>query len=71
MELLGRWVRESRTRAGMTQAQLARLAGMHQTTLSRLERGKLEGLRLHRLAAVIAVLDAALADRLPGLIAGQ
>jgi Helix-turn-helix. len=71
MELLGRWVRESRTRAGMTQAQLARLAGMHQTTLSRLERGKLEGLRLHRLAAVIAVLDAALADRLPSLIAGQ
>jgi transcriptional regulator with XRE-family HTH domain len=44
MELLGRWIRESRVQAGMTQAQLARLAGVHQTTLSRLERGALEGL---------------------------
>jgi transcriptional regulator with XRE-family HTH domain len=48
MELLGRWIRESRVAAGLTQGQLARLAGMHQTTLSRLERGRLERLRLHR-----------------------
>jgi len=64
VELLGRWIRESRLQAGMTQGQLARLAGMHQSTLSRLERGTLEGLRLHRLAAIIAVLHSRLADDL-------
>jgi len=69
MELLGRWIRESRVRAGMTQAQLARLAGMHQSTLSRLERGRLDGLRLHRLAALIAVLDARLGDDLDPIVA--
>jgi transcriptional regulator with XRE-family HTH domain len=69
MELLGRWIRESRRQAGMTQAQLARLAGIHQTTLSRLERGRLEGLRLHRLAAIIAVLDLRLGDNLRPIVA--
>jgi transcriptional regulator with XRE-family HTH domain len=69
MELLGRWIRDSRVRAGMTQGQLARLAGMHQTTLSRLERGRLEGLRLHRLAALIAVLDSALGHDLRPIVA--
>jgi transcriptional regulator with XRE-family HTH domain len=64
MDILGRWIRESRVRAGMSQAQLARRAGMHQSTLSRLERGQLEGLRLHRLAALIAVLDDALGGTL-------
>jgi transcriptional regulator with XRE-family HTH domain len=69
MELLGRWIRECRVRAGMTQAQLARLAGMHQSTLSRLERGTLEGLRLHRLAAIIAVLHSRLGDELRPIVA--
>jgi transcriptional regulator with XRE-family HTH domain len=55
----------------MTQAQLARLAGMHQTTLSRLERGRLEGLRLHRLAALIAVLDSRLGNDLEPIIAAR
>jgi transcriptional regulator with XRE-family HTH domain len=71
MELLGRWIRESRVAAGMTQAQLARLAGMHQTTLSRLERGRLEGLRLHRLAALIAVLDSRLGNDLEPIVAAR
>jgi transcriptional regulator with XRE-family HTH domain len=69
MELLGRWIRESRVYAGMTQGQLARLAGMHQSTLSRLERGSLEGLRLHRLAAIIAVLHSRLGDDLRSIVA--
>ena len=69
MELLGRWIRESRVHAGMTQGQLARLAGMHQSTLSRLERGTLEGLRLHRLAAIIAVLHSRLGDDLRPIVA--
>jgi DNA-binding XRE family transcriptional regulator len=69
MELLGGWIREARVRAGMTQAQLARLAGVHQSTLSRLERGRLDGLRLHRLAAIIAVLDSRLGDDLDPIVA--
>jgi len=69
MDLLGRWIRESRVQAGMTQGQLARLAGMHQSTLSRLERGTLEGLRLHRLAAIIAVLHSRLGADLRPIIA--
>jgi DNA-binding XRE family transcriptional regulator len=59
MELLGRWIRSSRVQLGLTQAQLARLAGVSQTTVSRLERGKLEGLALYRLVAIIAALDVA------------
>jgi DNA-binding Xre family transcriptional regulator len=69
MELLGGWIRESRVQAGMTQGQLARLAGMHQSTLSRLERGTLEGLRLHRLAAIISVLHSRLGDDLRPIVA--
>jgi transcriptional regulator with XRE-family HTH domain len=69
MELIGRWIRQSRVQAGMTQGQLARLAGVHQTTLSRLERGRLEGLRLHRLAAIIAVLHSGLGDDLRPIVA--
>jgi DNA-binding Xre family transcriptional regulator len=60
MILIGRWVRDGRLRAGMSQAQLGRLAGMAASTISRLERGRLEGLRLHRLAAIVAVLSGAL-----------
>jgi transcriptional regulator with XRE-family HTH domain len=69
MQLLGRWIRESRVQAAMSQGQLARLAGMHQSTLSRLERGSLEGLRLHRLAAIIAVLHSRLGDDLRSIAA--
>ena len=68
MVVLGRWVRDARVMAGMTQAQLARLAGMHQTTLSRLECGKLEGLRLHRLAALIGVLESIGGSPIPPMI---
>ena len=56
---LGGWIRELRGRAQLTQHQLARRAGVSQTTVSRLERGVLEGLALYRLVAIIAVLDAA------------
>ena len=60
MVLIGRWIRHGRLRAGMSQATLGRMSGLHPSTISRLERGVLEGLRLHRLAAVVLVLDRAL-----------
>jgi ribosome-binding protein aMBF1 (putative translation factor) len=62
MELIGRWIHDARNRAGFTQAQLARMSGLHQSTISRLERGKLQGLSLHRLAVLVTVLEHVLAD---------
>ncbi len=60
MYMLGRWILDARVRAGMGQAQLARLAHCHQSTISRLENGRLEGLSLYKLAMIVAVLDRAL-----------
>ena len=60
MILIGEWVRQGRNRARFSQAQLARMAGIHQSTLSRLENGKLEGLALYKLAAIIGALQGAL-----------
>jgi transcriptional regulator with XRE-family HTH domain len=57
LEIIGRAVWEARRRAGISQRQLAYLAGVHQSTISRLERGRLNGMRLQRLAAIVAVLD--------------
>jgi DNA-binding XRE family transcriptional regulator len=68
MVRLGLWIRQARVGAGMTQWQLARLAGVSQSTISRLERGRLEGLALFRLVAIIAVLDNALRGQLPSPI---
>lgn len=68
MVLIGRWIHVARLQAGMSQGQLGRLSGLHQTTISRLERGRLEGLRLHRLAALLAVLDEALGRRMPSFL---
>ena len=67
MDLLGRWLRDCRVSAGMTQGQLARLAGIHQSTLSRLERGALEGLSLWRLCSIIAVLYDRLGAEMPAI----
>jgi DNA-binding XRE family transcriptional regulator len=68
MATIGGWVRTSRVRLGMTQAQLGRRAGVSQTTVSRLERGVLEGLALYRLAAIIGALETAARGELRGLI---
>jgi len=59
LEWIGRWIFEARRRAGLTQKQLESMSGVDQTTISRLERGCLAGLRLYRLAAIISVLIAA------------
>ena len=57
LEIIGRNVRRARLAASLTQAQLGALSGIDQTTISRLETGKLDGLRLRRLARIAAVLN--------------
>jgi transcriptional regulator with XRE-family HTH domain len=57
LAIIGRAIHEERRRTGMTQRQLARLVGSHQSTISRLECGRLTGLRLTRLAAIVSALD--------------
>lgn len=60
LRLLGLWIRDARVRAGLSQTELGRMADLHQSTISRLERGVLEGLRLHKLAMLVGVLNQAL-----------
>jgi transcriptional regulator with XRE-family HTH domain len=43
---------EWRRRAGLTQREMEALTGLDQTTICKLERGKLPGLRLHHLARI-------------------
>lgn len=42
LEAFGRNLRESRENAGITQEELARMTGVHQTSISKIERGKRE-----------------------------
>ena len=56
LELIGQLVKGRRT-AGITQRQLGERAGVNQSTISRLERGRLNGMRLKRLAAILATLE--------------
>ena len=57
LTLVGQIVYEGRRRAGITQRHLGRMAGVHQSTISRLERGQLNGMRLKLLARIVAYLD--------------
>jgi transcriptional regulator with XRE-family HTH domain len=56
MKAVGRQVFFARVAQGLSQRQLERLCGVDQTTISRLERGLAPGLRLERLATIMAVL---------------
>ncbi len=55
--ILGAWIRGARLRSGLTQRQLAWRSGLAQSTVSRLETGKLPGMRLRTLAGIIGVLN--------------
>ena len=57
LRALGAIVRQARRDAGISQHSLARVVGVDQSVISRLENGKLAGLRLRNLGAVIAALD--------------
>ena len=56
LRCLGRALFDARRHAGYNQSQLARISGVHQSTISRIERGRLDGMRLRRLAVLIAAL---------------
>lgn len=55
-ELVGAMVRRRRERLGWSQRDLARQSGTSQSGISRLETGRLRGLKFHRFAAIVAVL---------------
>lgn len=57
LELIGAAILTARARARLTQQQLAQGAGVNQSTISRLERGRLKGMRLRRLAQIVARLN--------------
>jgi len=56
-ELLGRIVRTRRLRLALSQRQLESLTGVDQSVISRLENGKLYGLRWARFARIVDALD--------------
>ena len=56
-ELLAEWIRQARVAVGYSQAGLARAAGVSQSTISRLETGKLQGIRLPRLVVIFVLLQ--------------
>jgi len=57
MKAVGRRVQFARLGHGLSQRQLEVLCQVDQTTISRLERGLAPGLRLERLATIMAVLE--------------
>jgi transcriptional regulator with XRE-family HTH domain len=63
---LGRVVRTARLSLGLTKRHLERLSGVDQTTISRLENGKLTSLRLVRVAAIFMALSSAIRLAVPG-----
>jgi hypothetical protein len=54
--LIGRLVRRRRERLGISQRQLELLCGVDQTVISRLENGRLGGLRWSRFARLVDAL---------------
>lgn len=59
LALIGRWIKGQRLMLHLTQAQLAQRARLHQSTISRLETGRLRSLSISRLAEVVAGLNGA------------
>jgi transcriptional regulator with XRE-family HTH domain len=59
-------VKHARLRAGISQRQLAWRVGVNQSTISRLETGKLRAVRMTTLARIIGVLRLDPATLVPG-----
>jgi transcriptional regulator with XRE-family HTH domain len=56
LQLFGILVREARRSSGLSQAGLGARCGLHQSTISRLENGRLTGLAFHHVAMLVLVL---------------
>ena len=57
LQLLGAQLRRARLGNGWSQRRLERASGIDQTTISRLENGRLASLRLVRIAALMQALS--------------
>jgi ribosome-binding protein aMBF1 (putative translation factor) len=53
---LGAAIRDGRRQHGLTQMRLEALSGVDQSSISRLERGLAPGMKVYRLARILAVL---------------
>lgn len=56
LRLIGRGVRRARLKAGLSQRQLGWRCGLHQSTISRLETGRLRTMRMVTLARVMGTV---------------
>lgn len=56
-ELVAQKVAAARAERGLTQAELAALAGVHRVTLCNLESGKVKELGLTKVQAILSCLD--------------
>lgn len=68
---IGRVVRQRRLQLGLSQARLARLAGLSRQTLVGLERGSLDELGMGRIGRLLAVLGLQTTVSVPAVRAGQ
>lgn len=64
--VLGTGIRAARWRWAMTQQQVAWRASVSQSTISKLETGNLQGMRLKTLARIVGVLQAGPGELVPG-----
>ena len=55
-EIIGRMVKRRRSRIGWSQRDLSRACGLAQSAISRLETGKLSGVRFGRFARLVAAM---------------
>lgn len=65
-KIIGAGVRRARLFAGLTQRQLGWRAGLSQSIVSRLENGRLRGMRFRTLARILGALDAPASVVFPG-----
>lgn len=66
LEIIGRAVLRGRIAARLTQRQLGYRVGLNQSTLSRLETGKLRAMRMITLARVVGTLNLPIDVIVPG-----